>query len=241
MKIPISLIIYALKKKKVNQLKLYLYLKANSSGHLKLDEVLRAKACADMGWKDKRTYTSKIEWLLKHHWVTLNNNTHSLRLVSLEQVHRQINGCVYTGTRMDSTDLTQFRPFIYASVITWATSAKRKSLYMSERKKGHSRKSIKYLLHSDLPNRYLSKILELDQSCITRYKHEAEAAGYIRIKHRIQELDLDISHLPTIQKYADTDIVNSIFMMNDKLYTRKSDIISPRIKLCYLKRLRGSP
>lgn len=236
--IPISIILYSLRAKKVNQLKLFLYLKATTSGKIKLTDEAQEKICAALGWKDHRTYKTHIQWLLHHHWTTINTKTQELRLVSYQQLHKTIKGKIYTGSKMSPEDFKTFRPFIYASIICWAIFAKRKYKIMSERKKGHSIKSITYSLQNEMPNRYLAKIIGSDQSTIARYKKEAQEEKYINIQKQTQDLHLGLEHIPMIQKYATEEIRNSIFIKNGSIHIRKSDLISSRIQLTYMRHLR---
>jgi hypothetical protein len=142
---------------------------------------------------------------------------------------------------MNKEDFNTFRPFIYAAIIAWAVFARKKYKIMSESKEGHSKSSIKYLFSNDMPNRYLSKILNINQSSIARYKKEAEKGKYISIKHKNVNTGLLVSHLPLIQKYADERTKNSIYIINGIIHIRDADIIKPLLKLAYLKHLRKPP
>jgi hypothetical protein len=141
---------------------------------------------------------------------------------------------------MKNEDFNTFRPFIYASVITWAMTAKQKSKRESERKKGHSRKSSPYSRFKDLPNRYLSEILELNQCSISRYKEIANKAGYIKIHHQYDDTRKAPEYLHQMRKYSEPKIANSLVIRNGSIQIRKADLIFSNIRLCYLKRLKTS-
>ena len=238
MSLPISIILYSLRAKKVNQLKLFLYLKHISSGQVILSLELQGEVCKALKWRDRRTFSTNLQWLLQHHWVTINTKRQLLRLVSFQQLHKIVRGRIFTGSKMGAEDFNTFRPFLYASVICWAVFAKRKHKTMLERKEGHSAKSIACSLQSDMPNRYLAKIIGNDQSTVSRYKQAAQKARYIFITEQSQNLHLSIKHIPMIQKYAPEDVRHSIFLKNNNIYIRKSDLISSRIQLIYLRHLR---
>lgn len=73
--IPLNIITLALRENKVNQLKLFVYLKMNSSGILRIDnEYIKANYEA-LGYKTHKTFKNNLQRLLNDNWVGYNPKT----------------------------------------------------------------------------------------------------------------------------------------------------------------------
>lgn len=138
---------------------------------------------------------------------------------------------------MEREDFTQFRSFIYATVITWSMKRKRRTEKKSERKEGRSRKSFHPPEPYTLPNRYLAKILKLDSSTISRYKTQAAGAGYLIIHKRYED-----TGLPAIQKHQLHKIMgeeaDNMVVIGERIYRQLPDRIDSFIHLRYKRHLR---
>lgn len=238
MTVPIHILIFALKEKKVNQLKLYLFLKTISSGHILLSDEAIRYVCDSLKWKDKRTFKNNIEWLLNNHWTALNNKTQSLRIASFEQVFKKTKGNIYTAARMEMKDFKTFRPFIYAAIITWGIKQIARKHRKPERNKGNSNKSrFQDDLHI-LPNEYSAKLFKLDSSTASRYKNAAADAEYLNVYHRFINLNRKPKDLANLKLYFDNDIANSLVIHKGQIHEQQADAIYSSIQLVSLKRLR---
>jgi len=236
--VPIQILIHALQEKKVNQLKLYLFLKAISSGHIRLTDEVQAKVCESIEWKDIRTFKTNLEWLLSNHWAAFNSKTDSLRIVSFEKVFKKIKGNIYTAARMEMKDFKTFRPFIYAAIITWGIKQVAREHIKSERKKGSSSKDrLKADLHI-LPNEYSAKLFKLDSSTASRYKNAAADADYLNVYHRFISLNRKPKDLANLKLYFNEDIANSLVVHKGVIQEQIADEIYSSIKLVSLKHLR---
>jgi hypothetical protein len=138
---------------------------------------------------------------------------------------------------MEKEDFGYFRPFIYASVITWSMKRKRRTDKKSERKQGRSRKSFHPPKPYILPNRYLAKILHLDASTISRYKSEAAKAGYLIIHKRYQDTGLPAGQINQIHKVMGEE-TDSMIVIGEKIYQQLPDRIDSFINLRYKQQLR---
>jgi hypothetical protein len=139
---------------------------------------------------------------------------------------------------MEAKDFKTFRPFIYAAFITWVLTMKSKSNEKPEREIGRSTKGLPYSLFKELPNRYLSELVSLDQCTYSRYKKGASDAGYISVHHQFEDLKKDPKELPLIKKYTDEKTANSLTIRKGTVQIRKSDLIKSYVGICYLKRLK---
>jgi len=238
--VPIAILIFALKNKKVNQLKLFLYLKCITSGNYKNTHRNKEEICKALNWKCTKTFDKNIQWLLKKHWLAYNSKKQSYHLNSYNRLYNKIDSRVRSGVFMDKMNFSEFRPFIYAAVITWAMTAKKRIESKPERKKGRSRKSLPYSNYYSLPLRYAGEILKLDYSTISRYKTIAEKYGFIKVHKQYERIDLEVSNFDTLRKYLEEEGQRFV-VHNNRIHIQNPDIIQSIIYLKYKRRKRHYP
>ncbi|MDA3880602.1 MAG: hypothetical protein PF436_09455 [Prolixibacteraceae bacterium] len=162
-------------------------------------------------------------------WITVNSKRESFRLVSIDRLCHRFCINSRTGVEVEISDLNNFRPLIYAAVYAWSIRKKNWIHRQPERKKGHSRKSM-LKNHGKLPNRHLAKILELDQSTISRYKLSAAQAGYITNKHNYESTELPEKFMFILKEGTPEDA--HLFVMQHKIIHRQlCDTITANINL----------
>ncbi len=191
MNIPITLISYSLSNKIVNQFRLYLYMKKVTSGQFKLDEKSMNDACDFLEIICSETFFKNLDWLVKNKWVTVNSYTNSYRVISFTRLCHKLRIPTQTGVVFETDDFRTFRPFLYAAVIAWQVRRKDWVERQPVRKEGRTSKSMPamkaYFPKSEMPNRYLAKVLDLDYSTVSKYKKAAARAGYIRYSHQYRD------------------------------------------------------
>lgn len=238
MSIPIEIILFALRNKKLSQLKLYIYLKFVSSGTIHISEKTKKITCEALNWKDSRTFNSNIEWLLNQKWASYNSKTQSLRIASYKQVYHKLKGRKLSGVRINKEDFKTFRPFIYAAAITWSIKMLSEFNLGPERIKGISNMSHNKLELNILPNEYFAQIIHSNKSTASRYKNAARDAKYILIKHRLVKLKLSKEFIIAMKQNLTEDAANTLLIKGNRTYLQQADLIYSNISLICLKRLK---
>ena len=229
MNLPITLIAYALSNKVVNQLRLYLYLKENCSGHFSVADRRIENTCMFFGWKSEKTFHKNLNWLIQNKWVAYNSKTSSCRVLSLARLCHKLNCTTRTGVLFETKDLNHFRPFLYAAVIAWRIRCRNWQQRQPVRKKGRARKSMS-MPKNQLPNRYLAHILQLDHSTVSRYKLAAAAAGYINVKHHFENLELPEKFIYMLRK-SNPEEAHWLVMHKGTIHKQLPDTITTSIHL----------
>jgi hypothetical protein len=227
MNIPIELLVFALSKRKVSQLRLYLYLKSQCSGYLSWTPDLVEKIQADLGIKEPRTIDRNLQWLLKNKWIITNTKRGSIRIVSYLVLSKKLQFRSATGAIFDTIDFHNFRPFIYAAVVTYYLQYKHRIAKQSERKKG---RSITNCSFRDMPAEYLASVLKLGKSTIIRYRQKAWDAGFIKMKHRYKPLFIPIGELDFCRIYGDEEAWQLV-IHNNQVKIQLSNAITTYIHL----------
>ncbi len=189
--LPAGVCIYALTNRKVNQIKLYVYLKSISSGHIKYHSTIydyKKEWAKDLNCHSK-TIKSSIDWLIKNKWITVNGKRKSLRIVSYKQVCIKNNIDTKRAAIYEPDNFNAFRAFCIAVAI----------IYFRNRKKWNDKRSAFNKRNSDasknryaypkgfypLPNLYLAKCLKISKASAHKYKMEAIKYGFISRKKQI--------------------------------------------------------
>jgi hypothetical protein len=100
------------------------------------------------------------------------------------------------------------------------------------RKEGRARKSMpKATLDNyrgQMPNRYLSKILQLDHSTISRYKKVASTAGFSITKHGYEDLQLQLEFINPLKKSIPEE-AHLLIAHNNSIHRQLPDHITSTI------------
>jgi hypothetical protein len=238
--LPITLPAYALSHKVVNQLRLYLYLKSVCSGHFKVDERSVQHACEFLDLKSHKSFYKNLNWLILQKWITFNSISNNCRVISFTRLCYKLNITTRTGVLFETKDFKHFRPFLYAAVIAWSIRRKDWHQRQPAPKKGGTRKSMpghrpgpgfnRGRSQSQLPNRYLAKILQLDHSTISRYKLATSTAGYINTEHQFEDTQLSLKFLYSMQKYLPEE-AHLLVAHNNTVQRQLPDVITHSIHL----------
>jgi hypothetical protein len=122
--IPIALCKYALKNRKPNHLKLYIYLKLISSGHVKYSSISISAWATDIGMSERWT-KDVIKWMISKGWITVNSKRKSYRIISYKQLCKKLKLEPHACVLFENDDFTNFRQFLSAAVITDCLKIKR--------------------------------------------------------------------------------------------------------------------
>lgn len=225
--IPIELLVFALSSRKVSPLRLFLYLKSQGSGYIKWDLEQREKILSDLDLKSPKTIQANLNWLLRNGWVCMNTKRGSVRVVSYLVLAKKLHFQCATGAVCELQSLKNFRPFIYAAVVTYYLQYKYRIARQSARKKGRTTTNCRY---RDLPADYLAKVLKLGKSTIVRYRQKAWDAGFIKMKHRYKPLLLPIEELEFCRIYGDEEAWQLV-IHNNRVKIQLSNAITSYIQL----------
>lgn len=236
--IPIHLCLYALKNRKCNHLMLYVYLKCNSSGHIKYSNEEFCYWAADLG-KSERWVRNTIKWMIKNKWISVNTKRKSYRIVSYEQLKRNLNlGLSKLSAKFEPIDFSEMKGFCCSVAIKYALSKKR--YFDKKRRSGFSmdnssmnRNSKSKFFHS-LPVAYLAKIINVSSTTAFNYKIIAEKSGGITVKKQL-ELFIKSESVNSAKMYlkylkSTSDENNGCFRQKGKcLYLVCPDLIKTEI------------
>lgn len=181
--IPATLCQYALVNKKINELKLFIYLKINSDGEIFYNRYSHSKWARELDISSK-TVKSSLSWLIKSKWITVNGIKGTLKIISYKKLSKKLNLKFKSGYLFEPLNYKYFRAMCCGVVITYYMGKKRYFNRQSGNIKGFA--TLKNCKRnngfSPMPNNYLAKCLNVSLATAYRYKREAETGGFIETR-----------------------------------------------------------
>jgi hypothetical protein len=231
--LPIDICSFAIKEKKYLPLKLFLYWKLTSSGHLRADANSMIETARSLNYKSKGQVYVARKWLLENGWITFNGNRNSIRLRRFDQIKKQYKFTSTVAAHIEMKDLMSLNGFLAAAVITyWGKfyTGKRGQSAPDLIKKGSSRKSDRAPdSHFICPNKLIMGKLSLPLSSASQLRRSAQKAGYLKLTRDYEKLPFNVNEAELLRKYADNS--NRIRVRNNMLYEEKPSLIWSTIKL----------
>jgi hypothetical protein len=226
--IPIELCTFALSKHKVNQVRLYVYLKSICSGYFKLSDERIKSICQKLGYKTPKTFKTNLKWLLNERWVLFNINSGNYYVLGYVNLSQLMDFQASTGAIFKPVDFSVFKPFIIAAVITYYMKYKKRVERSSGQKRRCPRKYYLSPAFLSLPHLYLAKILNIPKSTAVSYRKLAVKFGYISVKPHYKKLDIPLKEAVFYLKYNRED-GKKIKVKDNKVYCRENDELTSKI------------
>jgi len=181
--IPATLCEYALVNRKINQLKLYIYLKLNCNGKISYNNSSYSKWAKELV-VSSRTTKNSLTWLIENKWITVNSKKNTLKIISYKKLSKKLGLKFKTGYLFEPTNYKYFKAMCCGVVLTFYIGKKRYFNRQSGDRKGSARlkNCKKNNGFTPMPNDYLAKCLNVSTATAYRYKEEAEEAGFIETK-----------------------------------------------------------
>ncbi|MGV0832835.1 hypothetical protein ACTS9D_11550 [Empedobacter brevis] len=215
--IPIELCVYGLVNRKVNHLKLLIYLKSISSGHILFERIFFKTWSIDLGLSH-RTVENCFKWLMKKKFITVNSKTQSHRIIGYSQIHTKLNFNSKSSVIFELDDFENFNEFCISAVVGYLISKKK---YLDKIERSESKMVDSNLNRSSyskkmypLPISYIAKSINVSKSTANNYLRIAEKKGFLKIKKRTSFLiDDNGNKIPSSN-------MNLIQGVNPKLFGR---------------------
>lgn len=198
--IPIEVMVYVFSQKLRKPFRVFLYLKAISSGkiHKDSDEFRQAMEVLDI--KDARTFNKYFDALLKENWIGYNPGTGMIFIRGFDFIRRQH---AFSRHRMAQfyfeSDIIDLDAFMFGAIVgdrvlrhkDYREIEKREAGRTATKKRGVARQ---ILSPSSIPDYYglavstMGKTVGLSQTRAHELKIRAEKAGYLKCNNKFREV-----------------------------------------------------
>ncbi len=234
--IPIEICQYALSEKKVRAMQVFIWLKMNCSGKIKITPEIKSQITQDIGIKSNKTVKTAIQYLIYRKWITVSKRSGYCFIKGFEAI-RQIEGFkARTGAEFYFSDIKNFKGFLVAAIITNLISVQKRREWITERKKRGSMTVIhKPPTFYPIANEALSKILGVSVSTAWEWKKLAKRQRFIRIHKEYREIKIKPEFLPQFKKYSE---LNSTIIKKGKICEQLPDKVATNLVLRNRKKLK---
>lgn len=186
--IPVGLCEYALVNRKINQLKLYLFLKLNSSGYVKYDDDIyeHINSWAKRLSISPKTVLSSYKWLIKNKWITINGISKSIHIISYKHLYRKLRITIKTSIIYEPDDFADLKGLCCAAVFIYYRNQLRYFNKQSGAKMTLSNTNCK--IPKDfypVSLSYIASRINVSKSTANNYKSIAKSYGFIESKRNL--------------------------------------------------------
>ncbi|MCB2222119.1 MAG: hypothetical protein KQI35_17180 [Bacteroidetes bacterium] len=231
--LPIELLTFSVRERKVNQLQLFIGLKSLfTNGQFILSRETKSQVCIYLGYKSEKTFNNNFQWLVQNRWVYFRKGHCIIKSFTKIAVKYDFT-CYKVALFIPEIDMPNFKAFIYGAIITylmvWKGNKDRRSgadLGSSYMKRNPVSSS---LLYYNLPVRYMAKALNISKSTASNYKNIANDAGYIEVKHDYSFVVFGGSNFKEYMKWLSPEQKCKICNMDGKIYIQNPDLIKSNI------------
>lgn len=133
--IPIEVCQDALTNKTVRKLQVFIWLKLNCSGKIKINPDVEKSIAQSIGVKSHKTVKSSIQYLLEKQLITRSKKSGYYFVKGFESIRRVEGFTKRTGAEFNLKYIKNFKGFLVAAVISQLISVQKRRLWVIERKK----------------------------------------------------------------------------------------------------------
>jgi len=234
--VPIALIVHCISERKLQELKLYLWLKACSSGKIKLDDYQIQSVSLILDVTTYRTKSS-LNKLNSYNWLGYNPKSKYYFIRSFDKVRimeqlKQRRSAVFC-----LNDLKNFPAWCGGAFYAYLYKLRKGANYKHDFLKGKSKQA--YNAPSFLPvaTAGVERIFQLSRATATRYKLLAKRAGYLEVEHRFKKLGVPKSEIKYFREGVPSWYNQKLVLIKGELYEQLPDVVLPHISLSKRKSL----
>jgi hypothetical protein len=228
--VPVALLIYALKFKKTNQVKLFLYLKSISSGYVQIQksEFLLIAEHLDICSK---TLNSYLQWLIQEEWLIVDPVAHNFRLIGFRRLSEKLGFTISTGALLYKNDIPKFKSFAVAAVITYLIERIRVRKWQTEAGLIKGNPNLSGLpSYPFLPHSYLAKTLELSKTTAYDFRKLTVENEFLKCRKSYEDQNFTSENLKMLKKYYPEN-PDTLRKKGKQIYRQLPDMIESSVYL----------
>ncbi len=224
--IPVDFCIYGLSNYRINEVKLYIYLKYLFDGDFELNKETLNQIKEGLDIKSDKTAKKYFFFLFRNRWIIKRKGKYRIRgydfLNKKLKFIRTGHGIFYPD------DFPKFKSYAAGLVITFLMRKIKFSKGESERNLGRSSAMVKY---NHVPILYLAKFLDIPKSTSYDYIQLAKKDGYINTNQVFADFLLEPGEYNLFKKYGNSDELKKIRRRGGKSVEQMPNRISSEIIL----------
>lgn len=237
-KIPIEICEDILIKRKYRAFQVFLLLKMNCSGKIKITPDIIKTLQKKLKLKSEKTIRTQIKYLLQRKWITLSNKSGYYFIKGFDKIRESEKFRRRACVEFDLSDLKDLKAFLVGAVITNLVMRQKRQRELTELKKWSSK-----TVNSKLPHYYpvasavLAKIFKISLSTAWEWKNLARKKRYIKVHKQNEVLPIKIKEIGHFGKYADKELSKKCRMIKKKFVEQMPDLIKSNMVLRRRKKI----
>lgn len=191
--IPIELCQFVLRKKLSKPFQLYIALKLQCDGIIRIGKQDRMEIASQLGLKSIKTIDSNLQKLIELNWIGHNKVTGWYFIRSYNRLNEKYGFNRRLAAEFRQADIKILKPFIIGAVIgSLIISQKRKSKAVEPTRGGSVQVALDFF---PVANDVLVKILKIRKSTACSYKKLANKHGFIKIVSTFKDTKILAKHI----------------------------------------------
>lgn len=223
--IPAEMCVYVLTSKLVRPFQVFILLKSKCCGKMRLSKSDMDNVALELGLKSGKTISTCLKKLIEINWVGYSKRSGYYFIKGFNQIRKQHKFYRRRGAEFSLDEIKNLKGFLIATTIGLLINAQKRRRWAVELSMGGS-KTPAYLRskYFEMANEALAKILKISISTAFEWKNLAEVQGYIKIRKRFTELNIDPKCSYRLKRLK--GVPGHLIRYHDgKLWIQKSDTV----------------
>lgn len=232
--IPITLSKFVAESRFYAPFKVYLYLKAHTSGKVKLNRKDLFVIAEALGYKSDKTIKNNIKKLIKKDWIGYNPASGYYFIRSIERVKEIENLHGYLSTVLWYSKIKYIKSFVAASIVKNTFQGKRKHLAKAALNDELSAKQLFTECFSNgffpVSDSFLAKALKTTKSNAHKIKAKARKEDMIMTMPFKSVISMDANMATSVKKVY-PEVSHRIVVKDKKVCLIEPDLVKPLVSL----------
>lgn len=234
--IPVSLCYLVLRKRLSRPFQIYLWLKINTSGKLRVDKVKKESMMIDCKIKSKKTINKDLLILEDQNWIGHNKISGYYFIRGFDTLRYFYKQNSRVAVIFEFNYLTHIKEFLFAVVIGDLLKKQERKRWRTDLKRGRSKQLLHLIpYYHPISLDAISKVLNISKSTAHNYKDQTKRIGFINFNKdyicsgiNIEDKTQLYFHLSHLRKYH-PKIGNRMTIKENDMVIKMPDLISSNI------------
>lgn len=235
--VPVDMCEFVCREKFFRPAQIYLYLKSQCSGKIKLTSKVIEEAADAIG-VSYRTIKNNIKKLIQRNWIGLDKKSKMCFVRGFDKVCKIESWKSKTGAWWNVTKVKLTKGFFIGACISYLARVQKRNKFLELREKrlsAQQRVSAKHDKRFSLPTHYpmacnaLAQIYGISTSTAYLWKQLADKYGFIDLKKKVKHISSNPKEYPYIKKGM-SEVAHLLFIgRNGCIYMRLPDEVAPLV------------
>lgn len=237
--IPVSICIFSVQQNCIDEFQLFCWLKLNCNHRFNITDQIRFNAINSMSIT-RQTLNKRINWLLKHKWVSFNSKTNSYHVNSFRVIHRKTDLPITKGVLWENYEIKEFKAFVWAGIVGYYAKRKhyidQNGFRLTDKGKPRVRMNKAHPMKNpvpcpfNLPLSWLAKAMNKPKSTIRKMKTLASRHFFIEVEHNFAETNISVKQVQRLRRFeASSPEINKFVLRSGRVCEQLPDKISLNI------------